>query len=410
MERNDFKYSLQLALIAATTVISAFAAMPVFFYSNTYRLILFSVWIIYFITNIFLHKTSLTPVGIAIIISWALYAAYCATMYLIHRDGYLNGTYFYSISLSVFIFINGCFLSHNKAKKVFDTITVIYNICSVIVVLYVYLTNFWSVEYFKVQTYIYGPKNSLGPIIVANLVILAIREAGNKGLVKFARFCTIGFLVYILFLINNRAGIVELAAVLLCYLLFSEKRPHIKLSGHQKKLAVLVILVLGWILTMAIILQGQNIIEKSSGFLKWALKLDLINDLDKFSSGRISLYYLAIENAIKASPLLGVGFWYTDFFYLSIIAEIGLIGFIPISVIIFLIIATAFKFIKSKETYPKLLGVLCIQMLTATFFEGLPPFGPGTVVFVFWLLFGAYAGSQSRAVGEMGSRKCIRDL
>jgi hypothetical protein len=392
-EADNFRYRLQLALAAITTAVTVFAALPVFLESDIYKMVLLFVWIMDFIFNVSLFKVSFTNTSMVIIISWVLYMIYCVVMHIIRGDGYINGTYFYSVSLCVFVYINGCFLSHERTKKIFSILLTIYNVCSVIVLLSIYITNFWGIQYLQIETYVYAAKNSIGPMIVSNLIILAIQETRSNIFINIARFACQIFFVYLLLLVNNRAGVVELAVVLICYFFLADKSHRLPDAPEGKSLSVIYILVLCWAAFISMAFYGDLIVEKAVSFFNWALKLEQFHDLNSFSSGRISSYYFAINYAVKVSVLFGVGIWYTDLFYLSMLAEVGLIGSIPIFIILTMLF-TAVKNIRSKNNYIKLLGLLAVQTLTATFFEGLPPFGPGTVVFIFWLLFGAYEGSE----------------
>lgn len=393
-EKDNSRHRIQQALLAITTCTTVFAALPVFSGSDTYKMILLFIWIIDFAVNVSLFKVSFTSTSMMIIISWIFYMVYSSVMHIISGDGYINGTYFYSVSLCVFIYVNGCFLFHEQTKNAFNAIMVIYNACSALILIYIYITNFWGVQYLLYETYIYGEKNSIGPIIVSNLIVLAIRETKANALSKCMRIACQIFFTYMLLLVNNRAGIVELAIVLICYIFFSDKSHRTYDVLRPKHFSVIHMLVLFWAVLISMVFYGDILIQKVLSLFKWALRLELSYDLDRFSSGRITLYYLTINYIIKVFPLFGVGVYYTDLFYLSMIAEAGLVGAVPVFVIVLTILFSAVKNIKSKNNYIKLLGLLAVQTLTASLLEGLAPFGPGTVVFIFWLLFGAYNGSK----------------
>lgn len=393
-EADDFKYRLQSGLVTIITAVTVFAALPVFIESDIYKILLLFIWVLNLVFNITLFKAAFSGTTVMILISWAVYGVYCVVMYIIRGGGYINGTYFYSVSLCIFIYLNGCFLAHNRTRKTFETVAKVYNACSLIVLLNIYMTSFWGVQYLEIETYIYEAKNSIGPIIVTNLIILAMREKSSKALFKIFYLLYQIFFVYLLLLVNNRAGVAELVVVLACYILFAEKSPKPVHTSKQKSLSPLYAFIPGCIALIAMILYGDFLINKVTSFLNWSLRLGDLRDLNSFSSGRLELYDLAVNYAIKANPLFGIGMWYTDLFYLSILAEVGIIGAIPIFIIVINILLIPIKNFKSKNPELTLLCLLAVQTLTSTLFEGLPPFGPGTVVFLFWLLFGAYMGSK----------------
>lgn len=402
---DNFRYKVQLIALCSVTVISVFAALPLFINSKVYKMALLAAWVLNFICNMLFFKFSFTRRNILLLSFWLGYVIYCTVMYMLRGEGYIYGVYFYNICLSIFIFINGCFLSHEQRDRVFNYIIPLFIVCTLAVTFYIYMTNFHGINYLNALMYIYASKNSIGPIVVCcitSLLVMDVKKTAHKAL----RYGAMAFFVYFLLLLNNRAGVVELATVLFCFTFLIKKEKKPVKDFKRGYIVFLLSLMCCSAAGAVLIFYWDTISQKAANMLRWSLQLEKLTSLDRFSSGRLTLCAWTVKSAVSVSPIFGVGRWYLDFLYLSVVAELGIAGAVPVFAILGIIFYASLKNMRSPERHMKLLGLICVQMLVATLFEALPPFGPGTVVFLLWLLLGAWASSKDTSKIPLKDGEC----
>lgn len=383
------KKSVQHFLLILLTCLTIFSALPILSNQVLYKIILISLWIFLFIYNILNMKINFTRLSIFIVCMWFFYVIYSLIMFQIFGEGYTNGHFFYVITLAIFVFVNGHFIYDYKQKD-FLSIVVTYIIASFIVVVYIFYNFFYGVDYLNTQEYIYRNKNSIGPIIVTNLLLIIVIKDYIKVWGRWIFLIFASFFIYVLLLTNNRAGIVQIVLTVIAYLLIQYKNKRRKNPLTMKIKHILYILIIS-ISLLFLVAYFFDFAKKIFELVKWSLNLNRVGNLDEYSSGRISLYKQALDEAVYKHPLRGDGVWYVDLFYLSLIAEVGLIGFIPIFLIL---VSILIKIVTTKlkgESQYVLMILLGLQLLIASLFEAFPPFGPGTITFLFWLLLGFYS-------------------
>ncbi|MCC6103025.1 MAG: O-antigen ligase family protein [Olegusella sp.] len=114
--------------------------------------------------------------------------------------------------------------------------------------------------------------------------------------------------------------------------------------------------------------------------------------LNTMSSGR-GVYWSEALSVFEGSPAIGVGNYYVDNYYLNSLANVGIIGSV---FIVGLLVMRSMKNlgmigIISKEGIEPFIWIvfsLTFFYLIESIFEGLPPIGPGSCSFIFWMLSG----------------------
>ena len=191
-----------------------------------------------------------------------------------------------------------------------------------------------------------------------------------SAIVKAVVLLTCIYLLLVLWLSQCRTAILAIVLIVLYNFIFNAKHKFIYILFF----------------TAIVILCLCN--KTISTFLEKALGLNnyIGADLDKFSSGRLSLYKQAL-NIFMQSPIIGVGQYYVDCSYLSILCESGIIGFILIEGIWGYRVILNFRYgIKNKDRYGHLMISLTIFYLIESLLEAFPPFGPGVASFMFWTI------------------------
>ena len=147
-------------------------------------------------------------------------------------------------------------------------------------------------------------------------------------------------------------------------------------------------------------------------YVSHALFLDKYRgaDLNTFSSGRMDVWSDALV-AAKESPLIGLGSYYVDCFYINTYANIGLFG----SLFVFMlwgirVAVNSFRGFNARHqlTFLNWLWVtafsLTVFYLIESILEGNPPFGPGASSFLFWMLSGLLDASDAKESQENRSK------
>jgi len=226
--------------------------------------------------------------------------------------------------------------------------------------------------------YSYGSKNSIS-IIAATAVISVLFYAKPRS--KLLRALELGGCAYLLFfllIMQSRLAIIGLAAAILFHAFF--------VSKYRARWIISIVLVVSVILVVD---SAREIFIKAMRMGEDIYSPEGQTRLDAISSGRFTLIDRAMET-IANNPLFGTGKYYVDMMYISITAEMGLIGAIlPLAALL----AVFFQNLKRWFVGPKsirpitsLLAMLTLQFAVESFGEGLQPFGPGTTVILFWFL------------------------
>ena len=238
--------------------------------------------------------------------------------------------------------------------------------------------------WFSQDVYVYGEKNSTGQILAVAAILLFFFFRPRNRALNIARFVLAGLLAVFLLIVQSRSAAIALAVAAASGLVFSKNRRP---------------LFLPLIGLFALLLQVPAI----NAFFDRAFFVSRYagSSLDTFSSGRITLWNEAL-GVIRDHLLLGTGGYYVDNFYLNVIANVGLLGAGLVFVIWLVRIVKNFNANAEhggvSHRLVRTLQLLTVFYLVESVFEGMPPFGPGTASFVFWLLSGFYDGASYSAL------------
>lgn len=148
-----------------------------------------------------------------------------------------------------------------------------------------------------------------------------------------------------------------------------------------------------------------SIIISYLGGIEYVLELfDLSDssdvDIDNMTSGRFTLYAMAIEDFLS-SPLIGLGAWaYIDNFIINILRCGGLLLLVLILPISYGKMFSTYKAsgllskIAGEETLSMAAKCMVIFYFVVSLMEGYPPLGPNTSVFFLWILIGVVSGKE----------------
>ena len=303
----------------------------------------------------------------------------------------LDGNYFHGALLVLFIYIVGVMTANKTKPQIIGLLVKVYVAGTLFFAFYLFITYVGSISnFFTSSTYLISQKNSAGQIMSIAILLLLSQENG-QGKIKKSSLVLSGILAFFLLITQCRSSMVGLAVAVLYY--------FFKLKLRYKYLYLIVILTVG------LALFGDSLIV----LVSQSLRLEYYQDasLDTISSGRIGLIYAAFEEFL-GSPFWGVGHYYVDMFYISVLTELGIIG----TPILFTIyghrVIRNFKL--SKRTcavstsllfnYSLFLRMGSLFYLVVSCFEGLPPFGPGVSSCMFWLLSGFFDMWDARLVCE----------
>ena len=255
--------------------------------------------------------------------------------------------------------------------------------------LFLIITTIPKVNFYKDSMYLFLQKNQLGQILGSGIIIEAFflaKNSNNKIIKMLINICS-GFSLVLLMQIHSRTPLIALV-VLAIFSFFSKK------NKNQKDYLIAFGIVIAIILLITY-LGGIKFIKE---LFEWDknTNLNTVKGVNDLTSGRIEGYINAI-NDFEKNPIIGIGFdAYIDNFILFSLRSGGLL---------FAIFIIPFVYIKMYKVYSRTKHIkensnefimnlnLLARNYTLYFFvislmEGYPPVGPGTSVFLLWLIYG----------------------
>ncbi|WP_283696951.1 O-antigen ligase family protein [Clostridium perfringens] len=332
-------------------------------YNSKFKILLIALWLILLIKNmksLNIKVNNSFTLRLVLILIFNIYIFVNSFFNL----NYLRSVHFMSINMSFIFLLVGYTTRKKNFVEFIKKISIIFILCVFFITINVYFDKFFRVDAMESSKYLYSSKNSLGILITFSIVFLINFKKKILGDILII------WLIFMLLLIQNRTGII-------CVLVY------IILSLINKKIKIKKRYIILFVIGVALILIFY---DKVSEFIFWSLKLDLSNNLDDLSSGRLTLYDRAI-NSFLDSPFLGNPLYYVDNFYICILAEYGVLGFLIVIPMILLLIKDAFNILRKKNN---MIFYLLIISVIVSFFEAIPPFGPGAVYFIIWYYYGMY--------------------
>ncbi len=289
---------------------------------------------------------------------------------LFDTEHYL-GNYLQVMRIPLLVSIIGNCIPNNK--RIITDVAKVYISCAVVFALYVqinYVSSYSS--WLTRQTYAFAPKNSAAQIW-GSAILLSILVIDKRKLSSIVWLCFDAYLMILICLCQCRTAILAMAVVSAYY--------FYRYVTNKARWFILVVV------GAFIVLSDERIVQ----FINQSLLITKYRGtgINAFSSGRIDLWIHAFDDFMN-HPILGIGRYYVDCSYLSILAETGIVGFCLIEAIW---VKRARSNMKNKQDFSEEEALLrkCVALLTVFYFiesllEGYPPFGPGVCSCIFWLL------------------------
>ena len=366
---NHIKHNWIIRLLQIVILITIFSQIEEV--ETVFRPLMYGAWIMLFAFSVIYRKGRVyfSRFTVIFIVVYLLFFLYCAICGMFGADHLQNG-YLRALLVPLIVVI-----AADEISSAFDLDNLLlvlktYILGAALFAVWIHVHFFFSFSaWMEAQSYLFAQKNSAAQIWGSAILLTAffIRPKSKIGKVFWVAIGA--YLLFVLGLSQCRTAMLALVISVVLYFLF---------VGKHK------IIWAGVLVALIIVVARVPIAHQ---FVEKALMLNRYEDanIDRFSSGRITLYKEAFQ-AFKQSPVIGQGDWYVDNSYLMILTGSGMIGFILIEIIwirraienffgeaidrrghIFLIFITIFYFVES-------------------FLEGYPPFGPGVASFMFWML------------------------
>lgn len=329
-----------------------------------FRMCMYVGWGLLAIIGVFMiGRKQLSAFSLHFIVASFVYFSYCFIMSFFNKD-FISGSYINLIIIPAMVtIVADCYrtyLDKYSLEKILKTFV----LASVFLGLWAHFNFFSSyTEWLNSKVYLYASKNSAAQIWGTSILIVAFYFEYASKTERFFWYAISLYLMMLMMMSQCRTAMLGLLVIGVFYFF-----NHVK-----NKILFLFVGCLGVLVALN---TDSAKLFFSQAFL--ITKYD-VSDINSFSSGRIVLYKYALDS-IANNFLFGVGKWYVDCSYISILAESGLVGFIIIeSIWIHRIIIN----INSKHN---ILLFLTLFYFIESCLEGHPPFGPGVSSFMFWMI------------------------
>ena len=286
-----------------------------------------------------------------------------------------DGVNLFTLVPALLTYIAGLYISAGISDRQMNICMKFYIVIVALLSIAVYRQFVGSISaYLDSTSYVYGPKNSLTQFIFT-AVLLYLSMKHRKWWLHLSALVLLG----IGMILQCRSSVVAFAVALAaCYW-----------KKKSVRRIILAALIAGGI-TLAVSPVARDIAVK-------ALSLNRITDMDKFSSGRLTLFRQAYDNFLN-HPLTGT-FFMVDNFFIFYISVFGIMGGTPIICLWLLRAWRNYVFYRNTDEkkddfrmFEALFSISVFFMVIAMF-EGGGPFVPGAPKFALWILCG-YADAR----------------
>jgi hypothetical protein len=393
-DKDLTKHHVDILILMITSIIfSIVAQINDERISGVMRIIMYSSWgvtIAYMFLNV-LNVFRMTYYGKWFLMSYIGFVSMCGLSTVLGQE-HMSPNILLPFSISLIMYLTGSVLQqYGFPVKKLDKCLFVFCISVFVVCIVTRFTFFTNIsDWLNTNIYVYDKKNSLGQLIVLAVILLVFYFKPNKKLVLFIYYAISAFMIYVLLLIQCRTAMVALVIVIIARLFI--------VSKERSKFLLLLLVGVLFILFND---NFWNIIEKAFFIDKYKGL-----DLNTFSSGRFT-YYADALNKFQTNVWFGTGEYYVDNFFINMLTENGIIGFIIIiPVLIKKAIDNLFRKSSSivnedKRKLNEVLKLFTLFYIVESMLEGFPPLGPGVCAFLFWLLNG-YLDSFARPTKTTG--------
>lgn len=367
--KNDLGTLFKFAF-SATIAVSVLSQMSEFEY--IFRPLMYVMWVFMLCYLVIVNGFVLRLSGFTLffIVAYLIYFCYCLVLTFFGTD-HIRSFYLKLLPVPILCcVVTDLSVDYYGRENIFHSLIVSYEISSLILALYINVIFFVSYDrWVSNNGYLFAQKNSASQILgVAALVNFFICRNSSKisKVNKFALFVLSIYFILIIALSKCRAVLLALCCVAVVNFFINVKH----------KILYLIVC------TIIVVVCVQN--STVSNFIVNSLNLNSYGgDINRFSSNRIDLWKKAIE-VFSKNVMFGVGNYYVDNSYLSILAESGILGFIVIESIWLTKVIGSIGLFKIDRGLGGLLLCLTVFYLVESLFEAFPPFGPGISIMFFW--------------------------
>ena len=363
-ESNNQSSSITRILLELTIIVSVLSQIEVI--EGIVRPVMYASWMVVIgwgiVKNNF--RVKISPFTKRFIVIYVAFASFCLIAGQFD-DAYLSSNYLKVLLVPLLVTIAGDMYA-NMDRELLNRLAMLYLISSVAFALWVQFTYFTSYsDWLGSRIYLFEQKNSAGQIWCSAIFIAILFVEYKSSFQKYIAYFGAFYLFVMTAVSQCRTVILGIAVGVMTY--------TVSASKHKVRLVFM----------LSLLVVASLFLPFVREFLKQALLLNTYEggDLNTFSSGRLSAYELALQYFFS-SPIIGVGRYYVDCSYISILAETGLLGFCLIE---FVWIRKAVDCLK-VSVKNKLIFFMLFFYIVESLLEGFPPFGPGVSSFMFWFL------------------------
>lgn len=304
----------------------------------------------------------------------AFFLSYACFMNIFSNINYLN-VRVYLILLSYFMYYIGMCSIRTVNDKKFTQLIIIY-ILTVFIFSIDYLHNYVidiSSWFSQIEYYEGVAKNLIAQTVSTSIICLLYLHPG-KYYLKLIKVISLLFLIVIILLLRSRTPLIALLITMIVF--------YKRLFNSRENYLLLALLII-----LSLFFYQYSYIIFNHLFNQKQLSYFSFNTL---TSSRMYYYKNALIEFFN-NPIFGVGLYEEaiDNFFLSTLTYFGIVGFIPVMLIII------FRLYYNYKNYVCKCNTLCLIALVLSLFEfiemqaeGGPPFGPGVATYFFWFICG----------------------
>ena len=245
------------------------------------------------------------------LVSFIAFCSFCLIAGLFNKE-YLSANYLFVLAVPLLVTFAADMYS-NMEPNLLNRLAKLYLMSSIIFAVWVQIVYFPSYrDWLGSRMYAFGQKNSAGQIWCSAMFITFFFIKHKNKFQKYIAYIGAFYLFIMTAIVQCRTAMLAVVASIVAYVISKSK--------HRIRLIFLIVLIL---IVLYIIPFTHEFVEKALFLSKYA---ESDSDMNTFSSGRLYYYKIALSEIIS-SPIIGVGRYYVDCSYLSILAESGLIGF-----------------------------------------------------------------------------------
>lgn len=335
---------------------------------SIFRPVMYIVWLIVVAAGLIDRKLKieLSNYACKYLFLYSIWLIVCIVLSIIGTN-HLSGNYLRVMIVPALMIITADLYKDDMTLESLESLCKVYVVCAFTFAIWVHLTYFPSyANWLQMQIYAYSQKNSAAQIWCSSILIIIFVLKPKS---KIERTLWYGVAVYLFVVAALSQCRTALLAIGFAGIVYAVR--------YTKYRAFITVIIIGICIFMWNNPVTRRFINQTFLLEKYAGA-----DLNAMSSGRLDYWQEALGE-FSRSPLVGVGKWYVDCSYISILAEGGIIGFIIIERL--WIGRIAGIFLSNSSTKRFLITLVCFY-LVESFLEGFPPFGPGVSSFMFWFL------------------------